>query len=223
MTYPGGTGGRFRRALPAISHACAQHHHRDCHGIAAPFACACPCHQTAGQNPPPPGVQPAAGTSTALEVPATISETEAAGPMTAAPTTGALGRVVGASEPIPGRARPASPTLQREKARLPHTHGQPADTDRPQGAPPAGPRPHIHTIPNPLTVPSLPTAEPPDFAGWACRGACSTLTWPDGAWVCSAYNSELGALCTRHHNHPGLHIECAADRHNIRQWPRRAA
>ena len=52
-----------------------------------------------------------------------------------------------------------------------------------------------------------------------CSGVCSTLTWPEGAFVCSAYNSEIDGLCTRHWAHDGDHVECTTDEHAVKTWP----
>lgn len=62
---------------------------------------------------------------------------------------------------------------------------------------------------------------------WECGGVCSTLLWPDGAFVCSAYNPAIDGLCTRHWGHDGDHVECCSadgqEFHAIRTWPGRKA
>lgn len=56
-----------------------------------------------------------------------------------------------------------------------------------------------------------------------CGGSCSPAIWPDGTWVCSAYNSHLNALCSRYWGHDGDHIECTRDGHAVNVWSRTAA
>lgn len=67
------------------------------------------------------------------------------------------------------------------------------------------------------------TTQPDRLADLPCQGACSPITWPRGAFVCSAYNTHIDGLCSRHWGHDGDHIECTKDGHAVNVWSRTAA